>query len=132
MKSGELSIVAGVYLLTLAYMTDRIEWIVAGGLLLIFGVVLMCVDMIPKREEQRMVTMPLPSEPRPRAKFITLPEPSFPRPVRKKPRKVVSPPPPDPGGAIHKFGGESEFNRYPYPGSARHHDPTKGSDEDVK
>lgn len=46
MKSGELSIVAGVYLLTLAYMTDTMEWIVAGGLLLIFGVILMMIDIM--------------------------------------------------------------------------------------
>lgn len=112
MKSGELSIVAGVYLLTLGYMMNGTEWIVAGGAILIFGVVLMCSEIFPfkvrvKGEERspRMITMPLPSEPRPRSKL----------------------PPPDP--RLKSYDERSW--RYPKDSTgARKHKP-KGSEEDA-
>lgn len=50
MKSGELSIVAGVYLLTLAYMMGSVEWTLAGGLLLLFGVVLMMSELLSDKD----------------------------------------------------------------------------------
>lgn len=128
MKSGGLSIVAGVYLLTLGYMMDGIEWTLAGGLLLIFGAVLMTVELLSDsdarvldEEEKRVL-----AEYRGKQVYDAFSKQS--KMFAMLPKKPISgehPPGPIPEP-------RAKFDRHPYPGSARHHDPTVGSDDDVK
>jgi len=75
-----------------------------------------------KKKKDKMITAPLPTEPRPRSKD---PPRSF----------LVNQD--STGARKHKpKGSESdmdEFERYPYgPNGPRKHDPTKGSDDDVQ
>lgn len=91
------------------------------------------------KEPHRMITAPLPIEPRPRSKdppdnYFESKMPSYPIPKPQKPEGHNSD---STGARKHKpkgsEGDADKFEKHPYgPHGPVKHDPTKGSDDDVQ
>ena len=103
MRSGELSIVAGIYCFMTAYLSESMEWVIASGFLLSFGVILMVDEFMTERIKSQLVNptkrvrkksevefkgyhpSPFSDEPDPRrAKMISAPLPTEERPRTKE------------------------------------------------